>query len=197
MRIEGLDVIVPTGRDQDAVFLEQALCLFPGQDGLVQVLCLRLLRRAEVTAVMDESQMVRLQVFPGPVETGQFTEVRILSRDIVPGVVFQETEVDGVPVGVFIAGRAHLYRDIDRVVRHAVLLVRSDDDLSCHRISPKGIACLSKRQSEVLPEAMDRSISNCWTRRRTFFLSSRKFCPKGLMMTPNRLSAARLELRML
>ena len=74
---------------------------------------------------------------------------------------------------------------------------RPSRDLHAARISPKGIACLSKRQSPALPEAMDRSISNCWTRRRTFFLSSRKFCPKGLMMTPNRLSAARLELRML
>ena len=79
LRIIGLDEVVSWLRQQDVRRAKELT--HPGGGGL------------EMATVMDESEIVRLEVLPRPVESGQLAVVGVLRADVVPGVVTDVAEI--------------------------------------------------------------------------------------------------------
>ena len=80
----------------------------------------------EMTAVVDQSHGIGLQIAPGPVESRQFAERRILRADLNADIIAREACNGRLP------RRTDLERKIDVIGWHPIGLMRSDYDLDIH-----------------------------------------------------------------
>lgn len=132
VRIERLDKIVALPWHKHFVSAEHRLQLIIGQNMIEYVAPdAGFLRSApaEIPAVVHESDIIRVDVLPSPVQSRQLAEMRISTRDVIADVVLEIAEIEFTAGLILRNGRAHLERQINRVTRHTVNLMRRDDDL--------------------------------------------------------------------
>lgn len=125
VRTVALDVVATFARHDDGrlrePFFPVALC----QDFVPACFDAADFAAREVAAVVYEPDVVGGQVFPGPVEAGEFAVVRVFRADVVAGVVAWEAYL-------LFARVADVNRQVAGVRRHPVRLVRRDQYLDVH-----------------------------------------------------------------
>lgn len=128
VRAVAFNIIAAFARHDDGMVGEQPFPVALRQDLVLACGDAADFAAREVAAVVYESDIVGGQVFPGPVETGEFAVVRIFRADVVAGVV----ALEAYPLFACVA-------DVDWQVAgvcwHPVRLVRRDEYLDVHGVS--------------------------------------------------------------
>lgn len=76
-----------------------------------------------MTAVVDKADEIGVEIFPSPVKTGEFAEIRVFRGNVVARAIFGKT------VERRMKGGADLEGKISLVAGHGVIFVTGDDNL--------------------------------------------------------------------
>ena len=125
VRTVALDVVAAFARHDDGRLREQFFPVALCQDFVLACFDAADFAAREVAAVVYEPDVVGRQVFPGPVEAGEFAVVRVFRADVVAGVIAWEAYL-------LFARVADVNRQVAGVRRHPVRLVRRDQYLDVH-----------------------------------------------------------------
>lgn len=115
------NVVFPLIRNDDRMLRQKLLPFFFRQNLVFLGFNVMDLFTRKIAAVMDKSQIIGIQVLPGPVKARQFTKMRVFTADVIACVVRR------------IANRGFAFspdmnRQINRIRRHPVLFVSCNDD---------------------------------------------------------------------
>lgn len=119
------DVVFPLVRHDDGMLGQEGLPFFFRKDLFLLPFDVPDFFAREITAVMDKAKVIGIEVLPGPVQTRQFTEMRILGADVLARVVRRITDRI-LPFGTDMDGNIH------RIRRHPVFFMGSNDDFDRH-----------------------------------------------------------------
>ena len=90
-------------------------------------------------AVMRQTDIIRVKIFPCPIKPGQLTITGIFEGNIVSGVIPDKSDVKRLTVLILFALGAHMKRKVHFILRHPECLVRRNNYLNrfavCHIIS--------------------------------------------------------------
>lgn len=125
VRTVAFDVVAAFARHDNWRLREQFFPVALCQDFVLACFDAADFAACEVAAVVHEPDVVGRQVFPGPVEAGEFAVVRVFRADVVAGVVAWEAYL-------LFARVADVNRQVAGVRRHPVRLVRRDQYLDVH-----------------------------------------------------------------
>lgn len=119
------DVVFPLVRHDDRMLGQEGLPFFFREDLFLLRFDVPDFFAREITAVMDETKVIGIEVLPGPVQARQFTEMRILGADVLTRVVQRITDRI-LPFGT------DMDRQIHRIRWHPVFFMGGNDDFDRH-----------------------------------------------------------------
>lgn len=123
---DGFDVVVPLYRQDRVVLAQELFVIGLGEDGFLFVFqVIGPDPVAKIPTVMAQADIVAFQVFPGPVQPGEFAVIRVLGGNIVPRIVPCKPQ-RSLPL------RPNLERKVNRVRRNPVGFVDGDEDFCLH-----------------------------------------------------------------
>ena len=112
------DPVMPLFRQNHIRFQEETLDFFLGQDAFFFAANVP---PREISPVMAQADVIRIQMIDTPIEPSQLTEGFILFTDVPPGII--------VGIGQSRAdGAANLHRQIHPHIRHGIRLVGGNND---------------------------------------------------------------------
>ena len=89
-----------------------------------------------MSAVVYQTDILRIQVLPCPVQPGQFAIVGVLGTDIVSGIVLYIAKVQRITVFIGLPFCPDMDGQLHRIVWHPVFLMGCDDQFDIHQNSP-------------------------------------------------------------
>ncbi len=119
----GLDVVFPPAGHDDGVRGKERFPIGGGENFAPFPFYRMSFFFRKVAAVVAEADVVGVEVFPRPIEAGEFAIVRVLCGNVVSGVVSRETDC-------FFADSADVDGKVDGILRRPVGLMAGDEDFN-------------------------------------------------------------------
>ena len=119
------DVVFPLVRHDDGMLSQEGLPFFFREDLFLLRFDVPDFFAREITAVMDETKVIGIEVFPSPVQARQFTEMRIFGADVLASIIRRITDRI-LPFGT------DMDRQIHRIRWHPVFFMGGNDDFDRH-----------------------------------------------------------------
>lgn len=142
--VEALNVVMPFCRNKHCILGKEMFQFLMGQHLVEGIFPFSL--SFEVAAIVNQSQVVGVKIFPCPVHAGELTEVRILLGNIVTRIVLGISQIQRMPFVVHLPFRSHVKRKVHGILRHSVFLVCCYNNFDIHESTLTFLTILLYRQ---------------------------------------------------